>query len=261
MFVGYGRRMNEKPKTYTIPLYKELEGWGGYVKLVESWGSDERVVETARMSTDGAFRGWGTPDKPGDEKLLAYMWTHHHGSPFEFCGATIEFEVPIFVIRQLHRHRTFAYSELSSRYTELPDTMWLPLSTEVRKQGGTNRQGSVTETSESWGTFSEHAVTVMERSYRQSREAYEELIAGGMAKEQARAVLPVAQYTRCRMTGSLRNYTHMLGLREDAHAQVEIQALANGIHAILGLHFPRTMALFEAYDVNKPVVGRLVNQG
>lgn len=104
----------------------------GYLGLVETWGSDESVVEAARMSTGKGFLGWGpvcvncngsdvdvdgpepycrdcrdvTVVKPGDEKLLRYLWEHRHATPFEMAGMIIEVQAPIFVFREWHRHRT-----------------------------------------------------------------------------------------------------------------------------------------------------------
>jgi len=111
----------------------------GYVNFVESWGSDERIIESARMSTNKGFQGWGNSEpcahcdgkgggpmaisvgyvecpmcngkgwrgkKQGDEKLLRYLWEHKHWTPFEMAGLTIEVQAPIFVFREWHRHRT-----------------------------------------------------------------------------------------------------------------------------------------------------------
>lgn len=78
----------------------------GYVSLVEGWGSDESIVEAARMSTDKGFNGWGTTDAPGDEKLLKHLYTNKHMTPFEMGGLVIEVKAPIFVFREWHRHRT-----------------------------------------------------------------------------------------------------------------------------------------------------------
>lgn len=101
----------------------------GYVKLIDDWGSDERIVEAARMSTGKGFLGWGPlhdeecttryptamgytgnpcncDPKPGDEKLLKYLWENRHATPFEMAGMTIEVQAPIFVFREWHRHRT-----------------------------------------------------------------------------------------------------------------------------------------------------------
>jgi len=100
----------------------------GYVSEVESWGSDQRIIEAARMSTDKGFLGWGPRCKtcgssvgpepfcrtcddtceivPGDDKLLRYLWTNKHATPFEMAGLVIEVKAPIFVFREWHRHRT-----------------------------------------------------------------------------------------------------------------------------------------------------------
>src|SRR5687768_11849567 len=127
----------------------------GYVTLIEGWGSDERIVEAARMSTGKGFNGWGPLEErctacggfgcravagtdgnlgpctacdgkgfrqvPGDERLLAYLWNNKHSTPFEMAGVTIEVKAPIFVFRQWHRHRTQSYNEMSARYTPLFD--------------------------------------------------------------------------------------------------------------------------------------------
>src|SRR5690606_23323400 len=95
----------------------------GYVRLVEAWGSDERIIEAARMSTGKGFLGWGPKEdgKPGDEKLLRYLWEHKHATPFEMAGLVVEVQAPIFVFREWHRHRTQSFSELSARYVPMPD--------------------------------------------------------------------------------------------------------------------------------------------
>lgn len=106
----------------------------GYVKCIHVWGSDQNIIEAARMSTNKGFQGWGPlpcghcgsassdpmgcPDhvlKPGDEKLLSYLWKNQHLSPFEMAGMELEIQAPIFVFREWHRHRTQSYNELSAR--------------------------------------------------------------------------------------------------------------------------------------------------
>ena len=97
----------------------------GYIELVESMGDDKFIVESARMSTDKGFLGWGSPEEPGDEKLLRHMYMAEpqHSSPFEFGELVFEVQAPIFVFREWHRHRTQSYSEMSARYTKLPDVL------------------------------------------------------------------------------------------------------------------------------------------
>src|ERR1700693_5723146 len=100
----------------------------GYVNLIETWGSDERIIEAARMSTNKGFLGWGPKEdgSPGDEKLLRYLYEHKHSTPFEMAGMTLEIKAPIFVFREWHRHRTQSYNEMSARYTPLPDCNYVP---------------------------------------------------------------------------------------------------------------------------------------
>src|SRR3990167_8524449 len=93
----------------------------GYVELIEVWGSEERIIESARMSTNRGFNGW---DK--DEKLLRYLYENKHLTPFEQCGLTLEVQAPIFVVREWMRHRTQSYNELSGRYSEMPHLFYIP---------------------------------------------------------------------------------------------------------------------------------------
>src|ERR1700722_1823180 len=117
----------------------------GYLAVVESWGSDERIVEAARMSTGKGFNGWGPTKEgnPGDEKLLRFLYENAHATPFEMAGVVIEVQAPIFVFREWHRHRTQSYNEMSARYTPLPDVNYIPtvdrllINSKSNKQAGT----------------------------------------------------------------------------------------------------------------------------
>ena len=98
----------------------------GYVQFVEAWGTGHEqegvadyevgIIEAARQSTQGDFRGWGD-----DRKLLKYLHDNKHATPFEFAAMVIEVQAPIFVFREWHRHRTQSYNEMSARYAPLPD--------------------------------------------------------------------------------------------------------------------------------------------
>lgn len=249
----------------------------GYVTLVESWGSDERIIEAARMSTDKGFQGWGPvafctkckgtnvkrdreqehpgvgacsdcgdtyiDDRSGDEKLLRYLWEHRHATPFEMAGLTIEVQAPIFVFREWHRHRTQSYNELSARYTELPDLFYVPSLDRIMasKQSATNKQGS--EVGITAGEASDYAHRI-EQAYRKSRETYEQLIRYGVAREVARVVIPVAQYSRMRASANLRNWLAFLTLRMAPNAQWEIRQYANAVGDAIAATFPRTWELF-----------------
>ena len=221
----------------TDPLpYKVLDH--GYVAYVEHWGSDERIIESARMSTNKGFEGW---DK--DSRLLAYLWKNKHHTPFEMAGMTIEVQAPIFVFREWHRHRTQSYNELSARYTEMPNLYYLPSGARVRagKQSTKNKQGSQEGFTDVEGG---DIILDLRASYADSRDVYEALLAKGVARELARLVLPVAQYSRMRASANLRNWLGFLTLRMDEHAQLEIRAYATAVASLVEQCFPRTWSLF-----------------
>lgn len=219
----------------------------GYVETIEFWGSDERIIEAARMSTAKGFLGWGTAEKPGDEKLLRYLWENRHATPFEMAGATFEIQAPIFVFREWHRHRTQSYNELSARYTQLPDLQYVPSHERVRLGGQsvTNRQGSEPMPIPA-GIEEFH--DDLRAVYEHSRRVYTKWLERGMAKELARLPVPVAQYSRMRASANLRNWLAFLTLRstgKSTAAQWEIRQFADVVHARLSEAFPRTLALFD----------------
>ena len=211
----------------------------GYVNEVEHWGSDERIIESARMSTDGSFRGWDV-----DTKLLHYLWDHKHHSPFEMGGLTIEVQSPIFVAREWMRHRTQSYNELSGRYTELPDLFYIPSIERLMggKQGVKNKQGSEEGFSEIDAKWFQQ---FLQDTTDFTRQAYVDLLGWGVARELARLVVPVNQYTRFRASANLRNWLAFLSLRLDRTAQWEIRQYAQEVAKIIQEHFPRTYALFD----------------
>lgn len=227
----------------------ELYDGAGRATLVETWGDDRRVVASARMSTDGAFRGWGTVERPGDEKLLEYLWLHHHHTPFEMCGVTVEYEVPIFVERQMVRHRTMSRNELSARYTELPEHFYTPKAHQIRAQDRKNRQVGKGELEPG---AAGQAAKIFEGAGARCFQEYRKLLELGVSREQARSVLPLGTYTRVIVSGNLRNWLHLLGLRLDAHAQTETRELASAIHRMVKARFPRTAELFDRHSIEKP---------
>jgi thymidylate synthase (FAD) len=263
----------------------------GYIRLVESWGSDERIIEAARMSTAKGFLGWGEVaacerclgkgehgpwgdsdhddselrtcnvckgtgraiNKPGDEKLLRYLYENRHDTPFEMAGAIIEVQAPIFIFREWHRHRTQGYNELSARYTPLPDVAYTP---SVERCFGTpdptgrpNKQAQGHRTLPGELTHEEVGewLAMLEASYRLAERAYQTGLALGIPKEVARCPVPVARYSRMRATANLRNWLGFLSLRSDKNpgAQWEIRQYGSALHDILTPLFPRTLALFD----------------
>ncbi len=220
----------------------------GYVKLVEAWGGDEAIVEAARMSTQKGFKGWGTADKPGDEKLLRYLHENNHATPFEFAGMVIEVKAPIFVFREWHRHRTQSYNEMSARYTPLPNENYIPtVERLMRNAGGSNKQaGTVKGSGElTAGEAAGYRVS-LQFAYSEAQYLYEKSLAMGVPKELARVHLPVGRYSRMRASANLRNWLAFLTLRKSPSAQWEIQQYAIAVHSILSELFPRTLELFDA---------------
>jgi thymidylate synthase (FAD) len=231
----------------------------GYVKFIEAWGTgesgqcdrlmhrDERdyergIIEAARQSTQGNFRGW---DK--DQKLLEYLYQHDHATPFEFAGMIIEVQAPIFVFREWHRHRTQSYNEMSARYASVPDMKYMPTMDRLMmvNEGSANKQagnvGGILLTADNamkWLSLVEHA-------YAAAAEAYRFGLAVGVEKGLARIPMPVGNYTRMRATANLRNWLAFLTLRMDPAAQNEIRQYAYTVGSLIGQHFPRTWSQFR----------------
>ncbi len=251
----------------------------GFVKFIEAYGSDERIIEAARMSTDKGFNGWGSmcsdcngtglgPDRlvmssdgpedvtqdpcavcdgkggtVGDEKLLKYM------TPFEMGGLIIEVQAPLFVFREWHRHRVpFGYNEMSARYTPMPDINYVPSIERLMMNAGTsNKQAGTIKGSEEMtesraATFQED----LRASYGAAQVEYERALHMGVPKELARLVIPVGRYSRMRATGNLRGWLAFLTLRAHPAAQWEIRQFAEAVGKLVADHFPRTWKLFEA---------------
>lgn len=239
----------------------------GYVELVEGWGSEEGIIEAARMSTGKGFLGWGSPQhstdcqntgelrelcgicggKPvGDEKLLRYLWMNKHATPFEMAGLTLEVQAPIFVLREWMRHRTQSFSELSSRYSPLPDVNYLPsMERLMRNAGGGNKQAGTIQGAE---VLSEEIAEAWREElrylYQHAEEIYQEGLRRGVPKELARLAVPVGRYSRMRVSANLRNWLGFLTLRLASNAQEEIRLYAEVVGEIIRSRFPRTWDLF-----------------
>jgi len=235
----------------------------GHITLVESWGSDERIIEAARMSTGKGFLGWGPiacstcidegwpvekceDKKPGDEKLLKFLWENKHATPFEMAGATFEVQAPIFVFREWHRHRTQSYNEMSARYTPLPDVNYIPSVERLMINSKTNKQaGTIKDADELTLEKAQEFRNRLERQYDEAEQSYQIALLAGVPKELARIGLPVGRYSRMRASTDLRNWLGFLTLRMAPGAQYEIHEYAKAIHGMLGEIFPRTLALFD----------------
>lgn len=219
----------------------------GYVKYVEHWGKGEAgldeaaIIEAARQSTQGSFRGWET-----DAKLLRFLYEHKHSTPFEFAGLTIEVQAPLFVFREWHRHRTQSYNEMSARYTPMPDLNYLPEASRFQPEPGKNKQaGTIKGAPEMTLEEADRWRELLEASYAQAEFVYQRGLAQGVPKEIARLCIPVGRYSRMRATANLRNWLGFLTLRTDPAAQWEIREYANAVGEIIAERFPQTWELFK----------------
>lgn len=206
----------------------------GFIKLVDFMGGDSKVLESARVSFKGVSKG-----EEADRKLLVYLLNNAHLSPFEHSIFQFHVKCPIFIARQWMRHRWGSYNEISGRYTEAADDFYLP--SEFRAQALTNKQSSV----KSDTLNQEAAFELYNNSIKVSYNNYKELLALGVAKEMARMVLPVSQYTQFYWTINARSLMNFLSLRNDAHAQAEIRAYAKAISEIFKQKMPWTYEAFE----------------
>jgi len=218
----------------------------GYVSLVETWGSDESIVEAARMSTGKGFQGW---DK--DEKFLKFLYDNKHSTPFEMAGAIFEIKAPIFIFREWHRHRTQSYNEMSARYVPLPDENYVPsvgriVESVMNAQLTKNKQEGSDKKVEIFMEDDADVIRVgIKDAYANSEDHYRTMLAEGLPKELARLVLPVGRYSKMRAGANLRNWLAFLTLRQAPNAQWEIQQYANVVGNLLTEKFPKTMELFN----------------
>ncbi len=196
-----------------------------FIRLINSMGSDVEVVNGARVSF--GKRRESLEEK--DRVLIQYLADERHTSPFEHVAFTFHVKCPLFVTRQWHRHRTWSYNEISRRYTSVNMEFYVPRA--YRKQAETNRQASVDETLTHHGDGRELSAIIAEHTH-QAMALYEDLLAQGVAREQARMVLPQNMYTEMYATVNLHNLIHFIELRVHTGAQWEIQQYA---HKLLDL--------------------------
>ncbi len=226
----------------------------GFVGLVDVMGSDSAIVQAARVSY-----GDGTKTLREDRGLIRYLVRHKHTSPLEMCEVKLHIKLPIFVMRQLVRHRTSSLNEYSARYSVLTDEMYVPEIENIKPQSKTNKQGRD-------GTLNVEDAQKVQELIRNSNEAsyviYKTLLGelvsdfsdefpeNGISREIARTVMPVAGYTELYWKQNLHNLFHMLKLREDSHAQWEIQEFARAIFKLVQPHFPIACEAYEDYIKN-----------
>ena len=210
---------------------------------IDHMGNDLTVVNSARVSFNKES-SWEY-DEPGkgvtpimrddDKKLIKYLATHNHWTPFSHPQITIREKVPIFVARQRFKHMVgFTYNEVSRRYVDDTPEFYYPGAFEWRSRP---------EKSIKQGSGDGHDMSpACDRAHinlcKQAKMLYEQMIADGIAPEQARMVLPQSMYTEYYVTGSLAAWARAYKQRIDAHAQAEIQDLAEQWGEIIQPLFP-----------------------
>lgn len=202
------------------------------VELIEAWGSDRKVAQSARVSTLGLDN-----DREKIAGLVKALWRDGHYSPFESSGMTIAFDVPMFIRDQLVRHKSFSFSVKSLRYSTATPKFFVPdplrplvqvgKALDYRREPGSEFQQRQTQA---------HLEVAAEDAW----VSYRELTNIGVCDEIARSVLPTSLFTQLWMTGSLRSWLHFLDQRDDPHAQFEIQEAAGGVKKILSENYPLT---------------------
>jgi thymidylate synthase (FAD) len=233
----------------------------GFVALVDVMGDDGSVVQAARVSY-----GEGTRRVSDDRQLIRYLLRHAHTTPFEMAELKFVVRVPMDCWRQWIRHRTASVNEYSTRYSLAIDAMQTTTDDAWRSQAATNRQGSGDCVPEATG----HRLTEAEQELqRMARRVYEERLAAGIAREQARKDLPLSTYTEAYWKIDLHNLLHFLALRMDSHAQLEIRRYAETIgREIVAPLFPLVWEAFLDYRVealrltrlDQEVIRRLASQ-
>lgn len=194
----------------------------GFVRLVDYFGGDQRIVQSARVSY-----GEGTKTVSQDGALIDYLLRHQHTSPFEQVVMTFHLKMPIFVARQWVRHRTGRMNEVSGRYSIMKDEFYVPAEDKVQPQSTDNKQGRANQAFDK--EKADKIIDQLEKGQKLAYENYSELIDSGLAREIARINLPLSLYTEFYWEMDLHNLFHFLKLRLDSHAQYEIRVYAEVI--------------------------------
>jgi len=181
-------------------------------------------------------------DNPHSAKLIKYLITHKHWSPFEMVNMCVEINTTRSVAAQILRHRSFSFQEFSQRYSIVTDSPVIP---QLREQDTTNRQNS-TDTLPS--KLTDELKSKIDDLYSHSQDVYSLLIANGVAKECARDVLPLSSPTKLYMNGTLRSWLHYCDLRCANGTQYEHKLIADQVKELIAIHFPKVFTAMWSND-------------
>ncbi len=222
----------------------------GFVRLVDYMGSDQRIVDAARVSYAGRevtlFRR--------NRELIRYLFRHRHTSPFEQVQLTFHVKLPIFVARQWIRHRTARVNEISGRYSVLNDDFYVPTDDSVRFQSKRNKQGASEE--EVPPELRQSVIDKLTDEQNALYNSYEGRIESGISRELARINLPLSIYTEWYWQIDLHNLFHFLKLRLDEHAQYEIRCYAEKMLEMARAVAPIATESFEEYSMYAVTLSR-----
>ena len=217
----------------------------GYIEVVDSLGDDLTPVNAARVS----FDGFSETFEEKDRKLSKFLIKHKHHSPFRHQHAMFIIKAPEFVMRQWYKHvvgiettsshvtKDHAWNEISGRYVPY-DEFYEP--TEFRKQSEDNKQASD-------GLIEDQVSATIKWRETQMKtiETYNQLLEMGVAREQARSILPLTVYTKVWWTASFQSIMNFIELRDEPTSQVEIQEYARAMKKIVLTLFPETTKLWS----------------
>ena len=217
----------------------------GFVRLDDVMADDLSVVNGARVS----FARRKTEMDESDEALIRFLMRDRHGSPFEHNAFRFHVRCPIFVAREWFRHRIGSFNEFSMRYAKATDDFYVPEVEDVRTQIG--KPGAYTFEPVD-NALAEQTREELRVVYEQSYAAYERLVEAGVARELARAVLPVGAYTQFYWTVNARALMNFVSLRNSEFAQLEIRRFAEAVETFFAEQMPVTHAAFLANNRVSP---------
>ena len=246
-------------------LYKQFKVLdSGFIRVMDYMGDDTAIIQSARVSY-----GEGTKKVSNDKGLIRYLMKNWHTTPFEMCEIKLHIKLPIFIARQWIRHRTANVNEYSARYSILDKEFYIPKPQHMSSQSTTNKQGRGSNLSKK---DTERFLKILkddaERNYKHYEDMLNENQSGeiknddktGLSRELARINLTLNTYTQWYWKIDLHNLLHFLYLRDDPHAQYEIQAYAEIIlNKIVKKWVPYTYGAFkefqlESYNLSKTAI-------
>jgi thymidylate synthase (FAD) len=213
----------------------------GFVRLDDAMATDLSVVNAARVS----FARRKEEMDESDEGLIRFLMRDRHGTPFEHNSFRFHIRTPLFVAREWFRHRIGSFNEFSMRYARATDEFYIPEPEDVRSQVGKPGAYSFEPVSDE---LAETAREELRAVYEAAYAAYERLVEAGVARELARAAIPVGAYTEFYWTVNARALMNFVSLRAADTAQREIRRYADACELFLAEKMPVTHASFVASD-------------